>query len=75
MTAREPSKAFSVARGRHEPGARVGASPVPRPALGGDREGVLSSFLGEIEIAEEADQAREDPAPLLAEDVLERRQC
>jgi hypothetical protein len=29
---------------------------VPRPALGGDREGLLSGVLGEIEVAEEADQ-------------------
>jgi hypothetical protein len=33
----------------------------------------LSGFLGEFEVAEEADQAREDAAPLVAEDLLEDR--
>jgi hypothetical protein len=46
-------------------------SPIAGPALGRDREGVLGGFLGEVEVAEEADQAREDAAPLVAEDVLE----
>jgi hypothetical protein len=31
----------------------------------------LSSFLGEIEVAEEADQGGEDAAPLVAEDLVE----
>jgi uncharacterized protein YndB with AHSA1/START domain len=44
-----------------------------RPALGGDRERFLRGFLGEIEVAEEADQARQDAAPLVAEDLLEDR--
>ena len=52
---------------------RVRGRPVSRPALGGDREGLLSGFLGEIEVAEEADQAGEDAAPLLAKDLLEVR--
>ena len=47
--------------------------PVPRPALGGDREGLLSGFLGELEVAEEADQRSEDLAPLLLEDPVEDR--
>jgi hypothetical protein len=63
-----------VARGRYEPGARVVGCPVARPALGGDRERVLGGFLGEVEVAEEADQAGEDTAPLLAEDLFERCQ-
>jgi hypothetical protein len=46
----------AVARGGHEPGARVGGRPVAGPALGGDREGFLGGFLGEVEVAEEADQ-------------------
>ena len=44
-----------------------------RPALGGQREGLLSGFLGEVEIAEEADQVGEDAAPLVAKDLLEQR--
>jgi len=37
---------------------------VARPALGGDREGLLRGFLGALEVAEEAVQGGEDPAPL-----------
>ena len=36
---------------------------VARPALGGDREGLLGGFLGEVEVAEEADQARRARGP------------
>jgi hypothetical protein len=61
----------SVARGRHQPDARVGGGPVPFPALRGDRERLLIGFLGEIEVAEEADQGGEDASPLLAEDLAE----
>jgi hypothetical protein len=53
--------------------ARVGRHPVARPALGGDREGLLRGFLGEVEVAEEADERSEDAAPLLAERLLEDR--
>jgi len=42
-----------------------------RPALGGDRERLLRGFLGEVEVAEEADQRSEDAAPLVAEDPVE----
>jgi hypothetical protein len=31
----------------------------------------LRRFLGELEVAEEADQLSEDPTPVLAEDLLE----
>ena len=63
----------AVARGHGEPGARVVGHAVARPALGGDRERLLGGFLGEIEVAEEADQVGEDATPLVAEDLL--RQC
>jgi hypothetical protein len=63
----------AVARGRHQPRARVGRHAALRPALGGDREGLLRGFLGEVEVAEEADQGREDTAPLVVEDPLENR--
>jgi hypothetical protein len=63
----------SVARRRHQPGARVGRGSVSRPALRGDREGLLRGFLGELEVAEEADQCSEDTAPLVAEGLLEDR--
>jgi hypothetical protein len=63
----------AIAGGGHEPGARVCGRSVSRPTLGGDGERLLSGFLGEIEVAEEADQCGEDAAPLLAEDLLEDR--
>jgi N-acetylmuramic acid 6-phosphate (MurNAc-6-P) etherase len=46
--------------------------PVPGPPFGCDREGFLSGFLGEIEIAEKADQGRQDAAPLAPEDVIDQ---
>jgi hypothetical protein len=49
----------------------MAGDPVARPALGGDRERLLRGLLGEVEVAEEADQGGEDAAPLLAEDLLE----
>ena len=63
----------AVARGGHEPRARVGGRAVARPALGGDRERLLRGILGELEVAEEADQRGEDAAPLVAEGLLEDR--
>ena len=48
-------------------------SAVARPALRGDREGLLRGLLGEVEVAEEADQGGEDAPPLVAEDLLEDR--
>jgi hypothetical protein len=61
----------AVARRRHEPDAGARGDAVARPALGGDGERLLRGFLGEVEVAEEADERREDPAPLVAEDLLE----
>jgi hypothetical protein len=63
----------SVSRRRHQPGARVGGGSVARPTFRGDREGLLCGFLGEVEVAEEADQCSEDAAPLVAEGLLEDR--
>jgi hypothetical protein len=61
----------AVARGRHQPGTRVGRHPVAGPALGRDCERLLGGFLGEVEVAEEADEAGEDAAPPVAEDLVE----
>ena len=52
---------------------RVGGGAVARPALRRDRERLLRGFLGEVEVAEEADQGGEDASPLVAEDLLEDR--
>jgi hypothetical protein len=54
-----------------QPGTGVGGLALARPALGGDRKGLRRGLLGEVEVAEEADQRREDTPPLVAEDVLE----
>ena len=55
----------------HAPG--LSGIAVARPALGRDRERLLRGFLGEVEVAEEADQGGEDASPLVAEDLLEDR--
>src|SRR5262249_1819405 len=61
----------TVAGGGHEPRARIGRRPLSGPALRRDRECFLGGLLGEVEIAEEANQARENPAPFVAEDLLD----
>jgi hypothetical protein len=61
-----------IARRRRQPGARIGRLARARPSLGRDRERLLRGLLGEVEVAEEADQVGQDAAPLLAEDPLQR---
>ena len=61
----------AVARGGHEPRARVRGRALARPALRGDRERLLRGLLGEVEVAEEADQRGDDAPPLIAEGLLE----
>jgi hypothetical protein len=63
----------AIPGGDRQPRARIRRDAVARPALGGNRERLLGGLLGEIEVAEEADQAGEDAAPLVAEDLLEQR--
>jgi hypothetical protein len=63
----------AVSRGRDQPRTRIRRRSIPWPAFGGDREGVLNGLLGEIEIAEKADQMSEDTSPLLTEDTLDQR--
>ena len=41
--------------------------------MGGDSERLLGGFLGQVKVAEEADQGGQDAAPFLAEDVIECR--
>ena len=45
---------------------------VARPALGGDREGLLRGFLGGVQVAEEAGEVGDDATPLGAEDRVDR---
>ena len=58
-----------------DPAARVGRHAVDRPALDGDGERLLDRLLGEVDVAEDADQGGDDPAVLLAEDrsIVPRR--
>src|SRR5581483_7315108 len=63
----------AVSRSRHEPAGGVRRRPVPRPPLERDRDRVLEGVLGEVEVAEDADQGGEDASVLLAEELLERR--
>jgi hypothetical protein len=46
--------------------------PFSGPPLGRDRKRLLGGLLGEIDVAEEADQGREDPTPLALEDLLDQ---
>jgi hypothetical protein len=62
-----------VARRADQPAVGIGREPVARPALGGDCEGLLRGFLGEVDVAEEADQGSEDASPLIAEGLVEDR--
>jgi len=63
----------AIARGRREPRTGIGRPAVTRPALGCDRECVLGGFLGDVEVAEKADQVRNDASPLVPEDVFGQR--
>ena len=46
----------TVASGRYQPAGRVGRGPVARPALGRGRERFLRGVLGELDVAEKADE-------------------
>jgi hypothetical protein len=53
----------AVARGRRDPGPRVGRDPVARPCLQGGDEGVGDGLLGCVEVAaQEADERRKGAA-------------
>ena len=62
-----------VVSGRHQPGTRIVRDTVSGPPVGGDGERLLRGFLGEVEVAEKADEGRDDAAPVLAEGLVERR--
>ncbi|MHC2316297.1 hypothetical protein ACVIHC_003343 [Bradyrhizobium diazoefficiens] len=57
-----------VAADIDEPGARIIGHLARRPAFERDREGILECVLGEIEIADEADQRGKHPPRLVAKD-------
>ncbi len=56
-----------VPGGRQKPRAGVLGRTCSWPPLGGGRERLLRGFLGEVEVAEEADQRGDDAPPLVAE--------
>ena len=47
---------------RHQPRPRVRRHAVPWPLLHGRSKGILQRLLGQVEVAEQADQGGEDPA-------------
>jgi hypothetical protein len=61
----------TVPCGRQKPGGRVLGQAAPWPALRGGRERIPEGVLGEVEVAEDADQGGEDATPFLAEDPVE----
>jgi hypothetical protein len=63
----------SVPSRRHQPGARVVGETVAWPSVGGGGERLGRGVLGEVKVAEDADQGGQDAAPFLAEDLFERR--
>jgi hypothetical protein len=63
----------AAASRRDQPPCRARRRTFSGPALGRDREGLLRGLLGEVEVAEEADERSEDAPPVLAEGLLERQ--
>jgi hypothetical protein len=61
----------AIARRAHDPGAGAAGQAVARPALQCDHERVLDRLLGEVEVAEDADQGRDGPPRLGAEQALD----
>ena len=53
--------------GGEQPGTRVGGLALTAPALGGGREGLGETVLGQVQAAELRDQQREQASPVLAE--------
>ena len=62
----------AVAGGRGEPAAGVRRYAVPGPALDRGQERLPGRLLGDVDVAEAADQGGDDPAVLLAIDPLDR---
>ena len=62
-----------VARRSDDPGGRVRGHPVPGPALERDHEGILHRLLGEVEVAENADERGDRPSRLAPEQAVDVR--
>jgi len=63
----------SIAGSGRDPAARVGRQAVARPCAQRDRKRLLDRILGEVDVAEGADQGGDRSAGLLAEDPADRR--
>jgi hypothetical protein len=62
----------SIAGSGRDPAAWVGRQSVARPGAQGDGERLLDCVLGEVDVAEGADQGGDRSAGLLAEDPADR---
>jgi len=62
----------AVAGGGDDPCTGIARRSVARPALERRCERVLYRILGELEVAEDADQDRDCASPLLAEEGFDR---
>jgi len=60
-------------RGEDDPALRARREPGPRPALHGDGARVLDRLLGDVDVAEDADEDGHRAAVLGAEDTLDLR--
>ncbi len=60
------------ASGGYEPCARIGRHTVPRPLLDGCPEGVVQRFLGDVEVAEQADQRGQHASRIRKVDGIHR---
>ncbi len=60
------------AAGRNQPRPGVGGHAIPRPLLERRREGIVQRVLGEVEVAEHADEGGEDAARVGAVDRVHR---
>ena len=70
--ARTPAYAIDrlEATGRHQPRPRVRRHALARPLLERGTEGLVQRLLGNVEVAQEADQRSKDAAGLVAIDGL-----
>jgi hypothetical protein len=64
-----------VLRCRRDPGARIVRDPSLRPELQRDRERLLDCLLGEVEVAEDADEARDRLPRLPPEQAVDDLVC
>jgi hypothetical protein len=64
-----------VARNGHDPRHRVTRDARARPTLQRRRERVLDRLLGEVPVADRADQRRDRPPKMFAEQAVDNARC